>query len=198
MPFSLKFQGKNQQNASAMKSAKGKIGEKAVCSPCCGDETTTYHDRAFFIMSVSILPLHNDNKLHIISKNERSQFPVSLTYTMDAQNVRPYALKRPFQRKRLPIYFLKFQINDQWYTSEAPPRKREEKAVFSSCSGDETTVCTDGTYKKWLCHSMRLFHPTVWWKYSLFLLFSPWRNLWLRHFAGYSFETSRKKASTIF
>ena len=49
----------------------------------------------------------------------------------------------------------------------------------------------------WLCHSMRLFHPTVWWKYSLFLQFSPWRNLWLRHFAGYSFETSRKKASTI-
>ena len=45
---------------------------------------------------------------------------------------------------------------------------------------------------------MRLFHPTVWWKYSLFLQFSPWRNLWLRHFAGYSFETSRKKASTIF
>src|SRR5699024_7954811 len=113
MPFSLKFQGNNQQNASAMSLPKGKLEKKAVCSPCCEDEATTYHDRAFFIMSVSILFLHNDNKLHIISKNGRSQFPVSLTYTMDAQNVRPYALKRPFQKKRLPIYFLKFQINDQ-------------------------------------------------------------------------------------
>ena len=51
---------------------------------------------------------------------------------------------------------------------------------------------------QWFCHSMRLFHPIAWWKYSLFLQFSPWRNLWLRHFSGYSFETSRKKASTIF
>ena len=45
---------------------------------------------------------------------------------------------------------------------------------------------------------MRLFHPIAWWKYSLFLQFSPWWNLWLRYFSGYSFETSRKKASTIF
>ena len=29
MPFSSKFQGNNQQNASAMNSAKGKTGEKA-------------------------------------------------------------------------------------------------------------------------------------------------------------------------
>ena len=140
---------------------KGKLEKKAVFSPYCGDETTTYHDRAFFIMSVSILFLHNDNKLHIISKNGRPQFPVSLPYTMDAQNVRPYALKRPFQKKRLPIYFLKFQINDQWYASEAPPGKREKKAVFSSYSGDETTVCTSGACKKfpseWMLTISRLF-----------------------------------------
>ena len=46
MPFSLKLQGNNQQNASTMNSTKGKAGEKAVCSQCCGDETTTYYDRA--------------------------------------------------------------------------------------------------------------------------------------------------------
>ena len=45
MPFSMTFQVNNQQNASAMKSAKGKTGEKAVFSPCCRDETTTYYDR---------------------------------------------------------------------------------------------------------------------------------------------------------
>ena len=33
--------------------------------------------------------------------------------------------------------------------------------------------------------------------YSLFLQFSPWRNPRLRHFAGYSSGTSRKKASTV-
>ena len=39
---------------------------------------------------------------------------------------------------------------------------------------------------------------TVRWKYSLFLLFSPWRDPRLRHFAGYPFGASRKKTSTIF
>ena len=48
------------------------------------------------------------------------------------------------------------------------------------------------------CHSMRLFHPTVWWKYSLFLRFSPWRDPRPRYFSGYPFGGSRKKASTIF
>ena len=32
-----------------MNSTKGKAGEKAVCSQCCGDETNTYYDRAFEI-----------------------------------------------------------------------------------------------------------------------------------------------------
>ena len=43
------------------------------------------------------------------------------------------------------------------------------------------------------CHSMRLFHPTVWWKYSLFLRFFPWGDPLLRHFSGYPFGVSRKK-----
>ena len=42
------------------------------------------------------------------------------------------------------------------------------------------------------------FISTVRWKYSLFLRFSPWRDPRLRHFSGYPFGTSRKKASTIF
>ena len=42
------------------------------------------------------------------------------------------------------------------------------------------------------------FISTVWWKYSLFLRFSPWRELRPRHFTGYPFGASRKKASTIF
>ena len=46
MPFCMTFQGNSQQNASAMKSAKGKTGEQAVFSTCCRDETSTYYDRA--------------------------------------------------------------------------------------------------------------------------------------------------------
>ena len=42
------------------------------------------------------------------------------------------------------------------------------------------------------------FISTVRWKYSLFLRFSPWRDPRLRHFSGYPFGTSRKKASTLF
>ena len=45
--FSLKFGGNNRYNVSAIKSAKEKPEKKAVFSPCCGDETATYHDRAF-------------------------------------------------------------------------------------------------------------------------------------------------------
>ena len=33
--------------------------------------------------------------------------------------------------------------------------------------------------------------------YSLFLQLSSWRNFWLRHFVGYSFGTSREKASAL-
>ena len=51
MPFSMTFQGNNQQNALAVDPAKGKTGEKAVFSQCGGDETTTYYDRAFKINS---------------------------------------------------------------------------------------------------------------------------------------------------
>ena len=53
MLFSLKFQRNNQKNASAMDSAKGKTGKKAVFSPCCGDETTTHYDRAIKYISLS-------------------------------------------------------------------------------------------------------------------------------------------------
>ena len=42
------------------------------------------------------------------------------------------------------------------------------------------------------------FISTVRWKIRPFFQFSPWRDPRLRHFAGYPFGTSRKKASTIF
>ena len=46
MLFSLKLQRDNRQNALAVEPAKGKTGKKAVFSPHCGDETTTYYNRA--------------------------------------------------------------------------------------------------------------------------------------------------------
>ena len=42
------------------------------------------------------------------------------------------------------------------------------------------------------------FISTARWKYGLFPQFSPWRAPRIRHFAGYSFKISRKKASAIF
>ena len=32
----------------SMDSAEGRMEKKVVVSPCCGDETATYDDRAFF------------------------------------------------------------------------------------------------------------------------------------------------------
>ena len=51
MLFSLKLQRNNQQNALAMDSAKGKVGEKAAFSPRCGDEAPN-----------GALPLMNTNR----------------------------------------------------------------------------------------------------------------------------------------
>ena len=47
MLYSLKFQRDNRKKALAVDPAKGKTGKKAVFSPHCGDETTTYYNRAF-------------------------------------------------------------------------------------------------------------------------------------------------------
>ena len=47
MLFSLELQRDNRQNALAVDPAKGGKPEKtAVFSPYCGDETTTYYDKA--------------------------------------------------------------------------------------------------------------------------------------------------------
>ena len=44
---------------------QGELEKKVVVSPCCGDETTTYYDRAFFFMGLSLLRESSDrhNKL---------------------------------------------------------------------------------------------------------------------------------------
>ena len=54
------------------------------------------------------------------------------------------------------------------------------------------SVMAKGCHFVLLCHGMLLFHPTVWWKYGLFLQVLLWRALWLRLFLGYSFGTSRR------
>ena len=49
-----------------------------------------------------------------------------------------------------------------------------------------------------LCYSLWLFHLHSAMKIQPFFRFSPWRDPRLRHFSGYPFGVSRKKASTIF
>ena len=52
---------------------------------------------------------------------------------------------------------------------------------------------------QWLCYKFVVVSSPQWGeKYSLFLRFFPWRDSRIRHFAGYPFGASRKKASTIF
>ena len=45
--FSLKLQRDNRKNALTADPAKGETGKKLYFSPHCGDETTTYFNRAF-------------------------------------------------------------------------------------------------------------------------------------------------------
>ena len=47
MLFSLKLQRDNRKNALTADPAKGETGKKLYFSPHCGDETTTYFNRAF-------------------------------------------------------------------------------------------------------------------------------------------------------
>ena len=49
MLFSLKLQRENRKNTLAVDSAKGNTGKRLYFSPHCGDEITTYSDRAFVI-----------------------------------------------------------------------------------------------------------------------------------------------------
>ena len=56
MLYSLKFQRDNRKKALAVDPAKGKTGKKAVFSPHCGDETTTYYNRAKHFHVKNTLP----------------------------------------------------------------------------------------------------------------------------------------------
>ena len=49
-----------------------------------------------------------------------------------------------------------------------------------------------------LCYRLWLFHLHSAVEMQPFFPFSPWRDIRLRHFPGYPFGASRKKASTIF
>ena len=55
-----------------------------------------------------------------------------------------------------------------------------------------------GCGKTWPCHGMWLFHLHSTVKVWPFSPVSHWRDSRLRHFVGYAFGTSRKKASTTF
>ena len=48
MLFSLKLQRDNRKNALAVDPAEGKTGKRLYFSLYCGDETTTYYNRALF------------------------------------------------------------------------------------------------------------------------------------------------------
>ena len=53
MLFSLKPQRDNRKNALTVEPAKGKTGKKLYFSTHCGDETTTYSNRAFLYLDGS-------------------------------------------------------------------------------------------------------------------------------------------------
>ena len=53
MLFSLKLQRDNRKNALIVEPAKGKTGKKLYFSTYCGDETTTYSNRAFLYLDGS-------------------------------------------------------------------------------------------------------------------------------------------------
>ena len=60
MLFSLKLQRDNRKNALAVDPAEGKTGKRLYFSLYCGDETTTYYNRALFnccnIMKIQAFP----------------------------------------------------------------------------------------------------------------------------------------------
>ena len=57
MLFSLKLQRDNRKKALAVDPAKGKTGKKLYFSPHCGDETTTYYNKAQLYAFSPIFPL---------------------------------------------------------------------------------------------------------------------------------------------
>ena len=60
--FLLKIQRDNRKKALAVYPAEGKTGKKLYFSPYCGDETTTYYNRA----------IANQQHVSIIDLSEKS------------------------------------------------------------------------------------------------------------------------------
>ena len=54
MLFSLKLQRDKRKNALAVDPAKGKTEKKLYFSPYCGDETTTYYNRALLVIPLKL------------------------------------------------------------------------------------------------------------------------------------------------
>ena len=93
--------------------------------------------------------------------------------------------------------------------------KLEKRLYFPPHYGDETTTSYKRAFGKggvrfpfWerFCYGMWLFLGSEYVvvsslqcsEYIAFFPFSHWRNLWLRHLAGYSFKTLRKKSINHF
>ena len=94
--FSLKLQRNNRKNALARNSAKGKAGEKAVCPPCRGDETTTCHDRAFLFHYTSL------------------KFTVILSFKQVILIFDNQAEAMYFLKAVIPFYFLNWLCYRKW------------------------------------------------------------------------------------
>ena len=114
--------------------------------------------------------------LHIIDEEALNKKEASILYSALIQWKYGDARKKSFWTRLCPRLYRQLYII---YWNYLITFSKSQKIVFNN-------------FKR-LRHGMRLFHPSVWWKYSLFLRFSPCREPRLRHFAGYPFGALRKK-----
>ncbi len=104
MLFSLKLQRDNRKNALAVDPAKGKTGKKAIFSPHYGDETTTYYTEPYFKTVLNF---------RLIQQSEVVHLPLFQRSIRCREYGRTSNAVKGTPRKRLMLYFLKFQRNNQ-------------------------------------------------------------------------------------
>ena len=127
MIFSLKLQRDNRKNALAVEPAKGKTGKKLYFSTHCGDETTTYFNRAFLYLDGSRSGTLWEHAESTPSRSAGRLKPMALKGALN-RLIRGWAA--PWKRHRETSR--RFVLALSWHMVVSSPQYGESTDVFSS------------------------------------------------------------------
>ena len=125
--FFLKLQRDNRKNALTVDPAKGKTGKKLYFSTHCGDETTTYSNRAFLYLDGSRSGTLWEHAESTPSRSAGRLKPMALKGALN-RLIRGWAA--PWKKRRETSR--RFVLALSWHMVVSSPQYGENTDVFSS------------------------------------------------------------------